>query len=217
MRTLSLLFLALSLSCGFTSPGGGTNTLFVVARLASDGSTEGSRARVTVRLGSAKGEVVRNAEVVLRGGALPPTPVPFSAGDGEHQLDGFTWVPGIRLEVRRGNDWLDGAIDAPGASLITEPIADSTFRRAGGAPFIVRWKDEFNAVANRTQVKLRTADIIQNPAPGVTELRLSPTSLSSNQDERIDLERSNEVFLIGGSAGSVLSAQTSHSIQFRVE
>ena len=48
-RTLLVTLAVLASSCGLTSPGGGSGTLYVVARLTSDGSTPGSQARVTVR------------------------------------------------------------------------------------------------------------------------------------------------------------------------
>ena len=48
-RSLLVTLAVLAASCGLTSPGGGSGTLYVVARLTSDGSTPGSQARVTVR------------------------------------------------------------------------------------------------------------------------------------------------------------------------
>lgn len=220
MRTLtgSIALLLLS-ACGFTSPGGGTGTLFVTARLTSDGSTAGSRARITVRAGSSTGDIVNNAEVAIRGGALARTTVPFDGGNGnntQYRLDGFTWVEGFRLEVIRGNDKLDGSIDAPGPTLITNPISDSTFKKADGQPLIVTWKDTRNAPAHATQVRFDKANLDQAIPDGVLELRVDPANLKVDK-ETVRVDRTNEIALAGGSAGSVLSASTTHEIEFRVE
>ena len=91
-RALLSTVAVLSASCGLTSPGGGTGTFFVTARLTSDGSTAGSEARVTVRLGSSTGALVKNAEVAIRGGALGRTIVPYDDQRDQYRLDSFTWV-----------------------------------------------------------------------------------------------------------------------------
>ncbi len=217
MRALLCGLAVLFSACGFTSPGGGTGTLFVTARLTSDGSTAGSRARVTVRQGSMTGDIVTNAQVAIRGGALDRTVLPFDDGPNQYRLDGFRWVEGFRLEVIRGNDLLDGAIDAPGASLITAPISDSTFRKADGQPLIITWKDDRGALARNTQVRLDKANVDRSIPEGVMELRVDPADLKVDAKEKVRLERSNEVNLAGGAAGSVLSASTNHEIEFRVE
>lgn len=217
--TRSLLFsLALLTSaCGLTSPGGGTGTLFVTARLTSDGSTAGSRARVTVRAGSSTGDLVTNAEVAIRGGALGRTIVPYDGNRDQYRLDGFSWVEGFRLEVVRGNDLLDGSIEAPGATLITDPVSGSTYRRADGPPLVVRWKDARNAGANTTQVRLEKAKIDRAMPAGVLEMRVEPGELVVDDKEKVSVQRSSEVSLAGGAPGSLLSATTEHEIEFRVE
>lgn len=216
MRSLLPLALALS-ACGYTSPGGGTGTLYVTARLSSEGSSSSSRARVTVRAGSSTGAVVENAEVTIRGGTLGRTVVPFDVDANQYRLDGFQWVEGFRLEVVRGADLLDGSIDAPGETLISDPISDSTFRRADAQPLIIRWKDARNSVAATTNVRLEKAKLERSIPQGIFEMRVEPSELQANDKERVRLERSNEVNLAGGGAGSVLSASTSHDIEFRVE
>lgn len=217
MRALLSLVAVLLTGCGLTSPGGGTGTLFVTARLTSDGSTAGSRARVTVRAGSSTGDVINNAEVAIRGGALGRTLVPWDDGKNQYQLDGFTWVEGFRLEVVRGNNLLDGSIEAPGATLITDPIDGSTFRRADGLPLSIRWRDSRNASAASTQLRLDKAKIDRALPQGIYEVLVAPDDLRVDDKEKVRVERSNEVALAGGAAGSVLSASTEHSIEFRVE
>lgn len=215
MRPMMLTLAVLASSC-LTSPGGGTGTLFVTARLTSDGSTSGSDARVTVREGSSNGALVKNAEVAILGGALGRTLVGYVDDRDQYRLDGFTWVEGFRLEVIRGNDRLDGSIAAPGATLIVDPISDSTYRRADG-PLIIRWRDSRNAPAGKTQLRLEKAKIDLSIQEGVTDLLVDPNDLIVSDKEKIRLERTNQVSLAGGVAGSSLSAGTEHSIEFRVE
>ncbi len=218
MKHISLVLWALcTTACGLTSPGGGTRTLFVTAFLTSDGSTSGSRARVTVRSGTSEGEVVEDAEVAIRGGPLERTRLSFDAAHDQYRLDEFSWVEGFRLEVIRGDDLLDASIEAPGATLITEPISDSTYRRSDGAPLIIRWRDERKSQASTTQLHLDKAKLDLSIPSGVFEMRLEPNELKADSKEKIRIERSNEVALAGGTAGSVLSASTEHNIEFRVE
>ncbi len=215
-RSMLLTLGVLASSCGPTTPGGGTGTLFVTARLTSDGSTSGSNARVTVREGSSNGAVVKNAEVAIRGGALGRTIIGYDDDREQYRLDGFTWVEGFRLEVIRGDDLLDGAIEAPGATLIVDPISGSTYRRADG-PLLIRWRDGRNVVTGSTQLRLEKAKIERSIQQGVADLLIDPNDLVVDDKEQIRLERSNQVSLAGGVAGSTLSAGTEHSIEFRVE
>ncbi len=215
-RTLLIVALVAS-SCGYTSPGGGTQTLFVTARLSSDGSTAGSTARVTVRQGSSNGDIVRDAEVAIRGGALGRTIVPFDDNREDYRLDSFTWVEGFRLEVIRGRDQLDGSITAPGPTLITDPIAGSTYRRGDGPPLMIRWKDANGQPADTTQLRLDKAKIDRTLAPGVYQVSIEPSELVVSDKENVRVERSSQVSLAGGVSGSTLSASTRHEIEFRVE
>ena len=215
--TRTLLIALVASSCGFTSPGGGTQTLFVTARLSSDGSTAGSSARVTVRQGSSTGDLVKDAEVAIRGGPLGRTIVPYDDGRDQYRLDSFTWVDGFRLEVIRGRDFLDGSITAPGPTLITDPVSGSTFRRADNQPLIIRWRDERNQPADTTQLRLDKAKIERTLAAGVLVIPVDPSELVVNDKERVRIERTSEVALAGGVAGSTLSASTQHEIEFKVE
>lgn len=204
-------------ACGFSSPGGGTGTLYVVAHLSGDGSTAGSSVRVTVRGGSANGDPMSDAEVAIRGGGLGRTIVPYDADRQDYRLDRFDWVPGIRLEVVRGRDWLDGSIDVPGATLITNPIADSTFKRVDALPLVIRWKDEFGTVAMDTRVRLDKADLERTAPRGALEFIVPVADLRVDDKERVRVRRSNELQLAGGAAGSIITATTEHQIEFRVE
>lgn len=215
-RSLLLTSAILASSC-LTSPGGGTGTLFVTARLTSDGSTAGSSARVTVRAGSSSGELVKNAEVAIRGGSLGRTLVSYDDQRDQYRLDGFSWVEGFRLEVVRGNDLLDGAIEAPGATVITDPVSDTTYRRADGPPLLIRWRDARGGAAGSTRLRMDKAKLDRAIPAGVFEVRVEARDLVVDDKEKVQVERSSEVQLAGGAPGSTLSASTEHEIEFRVE
>lgn len=216
-RLLPLLGLLVLPACGGTNPGGGNGVLFVTARLVSDGSTPGTRARVTVRDNAPNGPHVQNAEVALRSGRLGGTVLTWDDNANQYRLDGFAWDDAFRLEVSRGNDFLDGSIEAPGHTLITSPVADTTYRRGDGLPLIVQWGDAVNRRAARVQIRFDKAGIDTTLGQDGLELRVEPNELRADPRERVRVERTNEVGLAGGRPGSQLSAATQHSIEFRVE
>lgn len=213
-----LPFAALALAaCSATNPGGGSRTLYVSARLSSDGSTPGTRARVTVREGTANGALVSNAQVTLRGGALGTVTLPWEGNNEQYRLEGFAWDEAFGLKVERGQDVLEASLEAPGLSTIVEPIADTTFRIAAGQPLLVRWKDSLGRRAMRTRVELDKAGLDVTLVEGGFDTLVEANRLKVEDKERVRLERTNEVGLAGGTAGSVLSAATTHEIDFRVE
>lgn len=214
--TLSLLAVIVS-GCGYTSPGGGTGTLFVTGRISGDGSTGGSRARVVVRQGSSSGAIVNNAEVAIRGGALARTILPFDSNREDYRLDGFLWVEGLRIEVIRGNDLLDGSIELPGATVITDPVANTTFSKAAAQPMLIRWKDARGAGPFTTSVNLDKAKLNPPVPSGALQIFVEPGSLVVDDKERVRVQRTNEVALAGGASGSTLSGTTEHEIEFKVE
>jgi hypothetical protein len=216
-RTLTILSFAVLTACGATNPGGGTGTLHVIARITSDGSTPGTSARVTIRDGSPNGGFVTNAEVVLKGGKLGKRTLTYDATRSRYELDDFAWDDALRLEVVRDRDFLDGQIEAPGFTVITSPIADTTFRKADGQPLIIKWTDSLNRRVQRVQVRVDKAGLDTTVAQDGLEFRVEPNQLKVEDKEKVRVERTNEVELAGGVAGSVLSASTNHSIEFRVE
>lgn len=209
-------------ACGGTNPGWGSQTLYVSARLSSDGSTDGTSARVEVRQGSSTGAVVPDATVTLKGNKLEARTLSFRdnvGNGGAYVTDNFAWDSNFALEVKHGDDNLVAAIDPPGASIITAPIAGTTFRRADGAALKIEWKDDLGRRADSTRLSLERAKIDQSWANGAEpfHIELEPAQLVANDKERISLDRTSEVNLAGGTAGSVMRATTSHRIEVTVE
>lgn len=204
-------------ACGASSVGGGTQRLFVTADLDGDGSTAGSRVVVVVRKGDEAGALLNDAEVVLRGGKLGRTVVPFDETRNDYRLSGFRWEPALRLEVTREREWLDATIDVPGATLVVSPLDGANFAKADKQPLIVEWQDEHHVASATTTVHLQRAGIDRTVPPGSVSLVLEPTELLRTTDEKLTIERRVGVDLFGGALNSRFTAGTSNTVTFNVE
>ena len=203
------------LSALMLSACGGTGTLYVTARFSSDGSTPSSRARVTVREAAGYGTLVTDAQVSVTGSKLPKINIPISMNMQEYRADGFGWDESLRLEVVRGSDRLEATVQSPGFSVITAPTQDGTVVKANG--LLVTWRDANNQPSNTVHVVLQRADVDVALAEDKCQYRIAAEPLVVATDEVVYLERSNEVAPEGGAPGSVISATTTHSINFKVE
>jgi hypothetical protein len=195
---------------------GGTGTLYVTARFSTDGSTASSRARVFVREAASSGGLITDAQVFVTGGKLPKTSIPAAMmGGNDYRLDGFGWDESLRLEVVRGSDRLEATVQSPGFTVITAPVQDASVVKANG--LLVTWRDAGNVPANIVRLRLERAMVDVTLADDKFQYRITTDPLVVTDRENLYLERSNEVAPAGGAPGSVLTATTTHSIQFKVE
>lgn len=194
---------------------GGTGTLYVTARFSSDGSTPSSRARVTVREAASYGGLVTDAQVSVTGSKMPKTGLPFAMMSNDYQASGFGWDESLRLEVVRGIDRVEATVQSPGFTVITAPTQDGTVVKANG--LLVTWRDAGNAPANIVRLRLEQADVDVTLADDKFQHRIGADPLVVTDRESVYLERSNEIAPEGGAPGSVISATTTHAIQFKVE
>lgn len=204
-------------ACSASSVGGGTQRLFVNANLDGDGSTSGSRVVVVVRRANESGDLLEDAQVVIRGGKLDRTAVPWDAIHHDYRLSGFAWEPALRLEVTRDRDWLDATIDVPGTTLIVTPLKGTNYVKANRQPLIVEWKDEHNVGIATTTVHLTTSSIDRTVPPGATSLVLQPDELVATTDEKLSIQRRVSLELFGGALNSRFSAGTSQEVTFNIE
>ena len=194
---------------------GGTGTLYVTARFSSDGSTASSRARVTVREAASSGALVVDAQVSVIGSKLPKTGLPYNMPRNEYSADGFGWDETLRLEVVRGTDRVEASVQSPGFSVITAPTSEGTVVKANG--LLVTWRDAGNVPADIARLRLDQSDIDVTLADDKFQYRIGADPLVVTDREWVYLERSNEVAPTGAAPGSVISATTTHGINFRVE
>lgn len=215
-RLATCLFAIATLSaCGGNNPGGGSGTLFVSARFATDGSPSSTSARVTIREAGPSGAIVKDATVSVSGSKAPKTNVPFVDMNNEYRADQFAWDDVIRLEVTRGTDRLEASVGSPGTTQITSPTTDATVRQANG--LTISWRDSNTQPANTVRVRLNRAMVDVTLADDKFEYSVPFDKLVVADDENVYLERSNEVAPAGGTAGSAMSVTTYHSIRFKVE
>ncbi|MDP1829421.1 MAG: hypothetical protein Q8L48_39510 [Archangium sp.] len=207
--------LVLSILTSLLTACGGTGTLYVTARFSSDGSTPSSRARVTVREAASTGGLVTDAQVSVTGSKMPKTGLPFAMMSNDYRADGFGWDESLRLEVVRGTDRVEATVQSPGFTVITAPTQDGTVVKANG--LLVTWRDAGNAPANIVRLRLEQADVDVTLADDKFQYRIGADPLVVTDRESVYLERSNEIAPEGGAPGSVISATTTHAIQFKVE
>ncbi|MBL8914780.1 MAG: hypothetical protein JNM17_29005 [Archangium sp.] len=202
-------------ACGGNNPGSGSGTLFVSARFSTDGSPSASAARVTIREAGPFGALVKDATVNVSGSKAPKTNIPYVEMNNEYRVDQFPWDEIIRLEVTRGQDRVEGSVTSPGTSQITNPTNDGTVRQANG--LTISWRDSNMQPANTVRVRMYRSMIDTTLADDKFEFNVAFDKLVVADDENVNLERSNEVALAGGTAGSAMSVTTYHSVRFRIE
>lgn len=207
--------LLITLTAALLSACGGTGTLFVTARFYSDGSTASARARVVVREAASTGSIVEGAQVFISGSKLPKTGLTFAMGSNDYRADGFGWDDTLKVEVTRGPDRAELMVQSPGFSVISAPAQDGTVVKANG--LLVTWRDANNVPANIARVRLERAQVDVTLADDKFQYRIGAEPLVVTDRETITLERSNEAAPSGSAPGSLISATTTHSIQFKVE
>ena len=201
MRTLGGLSLAsiCLVACGDggvrSDPGGGTGTLLVRADVEVDG--EGAGLRVTV---DRNGQDVDDALVTIRSDGGDVT-LPL-VGGGEYRAEQAGWNDWYDLEVRAGDDWLDGGIETPDLPIITDPSGDAPLdpHTVDGGQVRVAWTGEDAMTA-----RVRVGDFEDRGADD-GEVMVPATAFNDGEME-ISVRRENAVDLAGGASGSRLTAQ----------
>lgn len=227
MRTLSALLMSgglavVAMGCG-SNPGGGTKTLFVEAEAVSDGTSNGRFLAVQVREGHSDGNLVNDAIVTIRGDDSGEFNLPWEGINfggfraGLYLKSQIEWDRGWSLTVKRGEDYLDAYLVAPGDTTITQPIGNTSFQR-GSEPLLITWKDSIDRRAEIVDVKFRRSEAANRSfSEDPLAYEVEPNRLVQADDERVSVERTNKIELAGGTPGSEFRATTVHTIEFTVE
>jgi len=201
MRTLGASLAAICLfACGGdgvgSDPGGGTGTLLVRGDV--DVNREGADLRVRVER---NGQDVDDAIVTITSDAGEVT-LPL-AGGGDYRAGQAGWNDWYDLEVRAGDDWLDGGIETPDVPAITEPSSDSALdpHQVDGGMVRVAWSGE-----GAMTVRVRVGDF-EDGGDDTGELMVPATAFTDGEME-VSVERTNSTDLAGGAPGSHLSAHS---------
>lgn len=205
-------------ACGGSDPGSGTQTLYVEATAASDGSSSGTSLTVLVRDGSSSGNFVTDAQVTLIGDRGTTYTPAFTGifGIGGYTKNQINWEGGWRLRIVRGNDTMEAYISGPGLTDITSPVPNSTFMKSSAQNLVIQWRDENGRAMPNANVKFRRADIDRTVQDTGSYLVDFNTLVPAN-DERVTVTRWTEVALRGGVTGSNFKAQTTQELNLIVQ
>lgn len=195
---VSVLAAAALAACGSdgitTDPGRGSGTLLVDGSVGYEGGA--AELRVTVeRAGVAVLDAVVEMESDLGTVAL------VHEGGGSYRALQAGWGDGYLLRVEAGEDYLEGAIDAPAAVQLTEPDPLVPFdpHLAANGMVLVRWAGDGADAA-----RVKTKDF-EWTGVDAGELQV-PAIVFVEASQELEVRRENRVILAGGAPGSDLNA-----------
>ncbi len=217
--TLAATALLGAAACGGSDPGSGTQTLYVQAQAASDGTTGGTVLGVTVRQGDANGSVIDNATVTITAADGTRYSLPWV---GAFKIGGYTksnlaWSPAWHLQVVDGADQLEATLSAPGATVITSPKPGSTFDRNAGRPLTVAWRDDAGKGAMGVDIHLAKSGYSHSVTGDPGHYDIDPGRLDAHDNEQLSVSRWTQVQLAGGAVGSTFKATTTDHISFTIQ
>ena len=218
MRHLALaLVVALLAGCGGAVSGSGSQTLFVWARFSTDGSTNGSNGRVSIRSGGANGEVVTDATVSVSGPKQGKTQLVADMVNNstDYRAVGFPWDDTLNLEIIRGQERVEASVKSPGVTAITYPTNEGSITASGG--LTITWTDANKEPANTVHISMERAMVNVTLADDKFSYTVPTDKLMTTDREGLNLERTNDVALLGGTPGSVMSVTTQHYVRFAVQ
>ncbi len=182
---------------GYTSGGGGTDTLEVEARVSFAVGNANMVGRVSV---NQRGAFVQGATVTLRDEETEAV-FPLTEDGNFYRTN----IPGgyrrkLELKVERGGDNLDAKLEGPGEHFINTPF-DGTIIKLGDSPLEVNWTVKDGIRADDVSIRLDGSDYRgeTNKDKGKVEV---PRELLRVGDDTIRVERSNTVDLEGGAGES---------------
>jgi hypothetical protein len=177
--------------------GDGTGALLVRAQV--DSEEGGADFEVSVER---DGQEVTDAEVVI---GTDGADVVLQYDGEEHRYRGgdAQWSSYYTIEVTAGDDWLDGGLEAPDRPTLVEPDPAEAFdpHTAEDGVVIVTWDGD---LAMSAQVKTKEFEWSGADEGGVE----IPAPMFVEEDQEIEISRTNEIDLAGGAAGSYLSVET---------
>jgi hypothetical protein len=175
--------------------GGGNGALLVRAQI---GSEEGGvEFDVDVERDGAD---VTDAEVVI--GTDGADVALVHDGEGRYRGSDGEWSGYYTIEVSAGDDWLDGGLDAPDRPTLLEPDPAQAFdpHTAEDGVVVVTWGGD---LAMTVRVKTKEFEWSGDDEGGLD----IPASMFVEEDQEIEISRTNEIDLHGGAPGSYLSVE----------
>jgi hypothetical protein len=175
--------------------GGGNGALLVRAHI---GSEEGG-VELDVDV-ERDGVDVTDAEVVI--GTDGADVALVHDGEGRYRGSDGEWSGYYTIAVSAGDDWLDGGLDAPDRPTLLEPDPAQAFdpHTAEDGVVAVTWDGD---LAMTVRVKTKEFEWSGDDEGGLD----IPASMFVEEDQEIEIRRTNEIDLDGGAPGSSLSIE----------
>jgi hypothetical protein len=201
MRT-GMFFCAISgllaTACGndSTYAGRGTQTLLVTAEI--DYDEGGASANIRVRRA---GVDVTDALVGISSD-LGDVMLVYNADNHSYRGRQTGWKGAYSIQVRAGNDWLDGGIGSPEQPVLTKPAPGVAFdpHLADRGVVELVWSGR-----RGDMIRVRTKKYDPGFVPDQGSVLVSNTYFTEDAQD-VSLERANSIDLAGGAPGSTLSA-----------
>lgn len=196
-------------------PGSGTQTLRVDANASAESTVDNatSAANFTtnfdVRI-SKGGQAVTGATVII--GSANGNVTLTEGGPGEYRgtQAGYSRTYGIKVDA--GTDKIDGAqAEGPAFHAFASPTAGQVVK--AGMPLEVKW-----TAGGAEQASIETRNLDQIDIPDNQTYTVAGTYIQVNKDnnDRVRIERSSNVTLAGGAAGSSLTVSVRNQVPFTV-
>lgn len=183
------------------SPGTGSATLLVTARIDASDVTGGFSTDYDVSLRDALGNRVSGATVTISNLSLGTLTLPETvAGSGNYFNTRLSFPAGdFRLDVTRGTDNVRGVIlGGPGIHTITAPVNGSV--AIANQPMVVRWS--FPSASRAAEIETEDFGPVTTADAGSYTIAGANNPIRSAQ--YVEVRRYNEVDIIGGRPGSSL-------------
>ena len=187
-----------------SDPGDGSGTLRVEASIENDGDGGDFQVRV-----DRAGEDVNDADVVIS--YVDGDETLALEGGGDYRGGHAGWSDSYAIDVTAGDDWLDGAIEAPELPELVEPSPTEAFdpHDAEDGVVVVSWDG-----AAAMSVRVKTKDFEwQGDDTGSLEI---PATAFEEEDQEIEISRRNSIDLAGGSPGSELTVSAKTKLRLIV-
>lgn len=209
-RWISGLALLLA-ACGGTSPGTGTNTLYVEATI--EGKPDSTRFSVII-LRSGSNVVGANVFFVDQDSGTERSLVGHgdaSKKKGDYRYEGQLgyYAQNLKLKITAGNDALEALLAGPAPHQILKPDNNDIVAANTGEVLGVQWRGA--GQADRVWIKPEgVAPIELTNDHGSYDVPLGPLKTG---DQKLRVERENQVSLAGGTEGSIWT--TSYGVENR--
>ncbi|GEM_PF-3059080 len=198
---ISPFALALAACGGATSPGSGSNTLYVEAIV--EGKPDSTSFSVIV-LRSGSNVVGANVFFVDQDSGTERNLVGHgdaSKKKGDYRYEGQLgfYAPNLKLKITAGNDSLEALLAGPAPHVILKPDNNDIVAANTGEVLGVEWRRD--GLADRVWIKPEGVPAIElMNDPGSYDVPLGPLKTG---DQKLRVERENQVPLAGGTQGSV--------------